>query len=69
MSRPGYRTSLPEHWEKEPAKRFATAAEFLEALRSQNMPDLAGTTTMIPPPNWGSMTTSKVSSQPHHRTP
>ena len=50
--------------EKEPAKRFATAAEFLEVLRSQNMPDLAGTTTIIPPANWGSLTTSKVSSQP-----
>jgi serine/threonine protein kinase len=50
--------------EKEPAKRFATAAEFLEALRFQNMPDLAGTTTIIPPDSLGSATTSKVSSQP-----
>ncbi len=50
--------------EKEPAKRFDTAAEFLEALRSQNMPDLAGTTTIIPPASGGSMTTGKVSSQP-----
>jgi eukaryotic-like serine/threonine-protein kinase len=50
--------------EKEPAKRFPTAAEFLEALRSLNMPDLAGTTTVIPPASWGSATTGKVSSQP-----
>ena len=50
--------------EKEPAKRFTTAAEFLEALRSQNMPDIAGTTTIIPPASWGSVTTGKVSSQP-----
>jgi eukaryotic-like serine/threonine-protein kinase len=50
--------------EKEPAKRFPTAAEFLEALRSLNMPDLAGTTTIIPPASWGSATTGKVSSQP-----
>src|SRR5580700_9375285 len=35
--------------EKEPAKRFATAAEFLEALRSQSMPDLAGATTTLAP--------------------
>jgi eukaryotic-like serine/threonine-protein kinase len=50
--------------EKDPARRFATAAEFLEALRSQTMPDLAGTTTIIPTASWGSVTTSKVSSQP-----
>jgi serine/threonine-protein kinase len=46
--------------EKEPAKRFATAAEFLEALRSVSMPDLAGTTTITPTRHWGEVTTDKV---------
>ena len=50
--------------EKEPAKRFATAAEFLEALRSQNMPELAGTTTVTAPAGWQGGATAKVSSQP-----
>lgn len=49
--------------QKEPAKRFATATEFLEALRSQNTPDLARTTTLIPPASLESVTTGKVSSQ------
>jgi serine/threonine-protein kinase len=49
--------------EKEPAKRFATAGEFLEALRSQNMPDLAGTTTLTPTRALQEVTTGK-SSQP-----
>jgi serine/threonine protein kinase len=47
--------------EKEPAKRFATAAEFLEALRSQSMPDLAGTTTALTPRALQEVTTGKVS--------
>jgi serine/threonine-protein kinase len=46
--------------EKEPAKRFATAAEFLDALRSQSIPDLAGTTTISPPGNWQGATSGKV---------
>jgi eukaryotic-like serine/threonine-protein kinase len=50
--------------EKEPAKRFETAAEFLEALRLQNMPDLAGTTTITAPASLQGVTTGKVSSQP-----
>jgi serine/threonine protein kinase len=47
--------------EKEPAKRFATAAEFLDALRSQSMPDLVGTTTMSSPGSWQGATSGKVS--------
>jgi serine/threonine-protein kinase len=51
--------------EKEPAKRFATAAEFLEALRSQSMPDLAGATTAISPTRpLPEVTTDRVMSQP-----
>jgi serine/threonine-protein kinase len=50
--------------EKEPAKRFATAGEFLEALRSQNMPDLAGTTTMLTPTRALQEVTTGKGSQP-----
>ena len=50
--------------EKEPAKRFATAAEFLEALRSQSMPDLAGTTTALSPTRPLQEVTTDRSNQP-----
>jgi serine/threonine protein kinase len=46
--------------EKEPAKRFSTAAEFLDAVRSVSMPDLAGTTTITPTRHWQEVTTDKV---------
>jgi serine/threonine protein kinase len=47
--------------EKEPVKRFATAAEFLEALRSQSMPDLAAaTTTLTPTRSLHEVTTDRV---------
>jgi serine/threonine protein kinase len=46
--------------EKEPAKRFATAAEFLDALRSQSMPDLARTTTLSPARHAQEVTTGRV---------
>jgi eukaryotic-like serine/threonine-protein kinase len=35
--------------EKDPANRFATATEFLDALRSESTPELAQTTTTMPP--------------------
>jgi eukaryotic-like serine/threonine-protein kinase len=50
--------------EKEPAKRFATAGEFLEALRSQHMPDLAGTTTTLAPARALQEVTTGKGSQP-----
>jgi serine/threonine-protein kinase len=50
--------------EKEPAKRFATATEFLEALRSQSMPDLAGTTTALSPTRPLQEVTTDRSNQP-----
>lgn len=46
--------------EKEPANRFATATEFLDALRSQSMPDLAGTTTILPASHLQGVTTDKT---------
>lgn len=46
--------------EKEPAKRFATAAEFLDALRSQSMPDLDRTTTLSPTRHAHEVTTDRV---------
>jgi serine/threonine-protein kinase len=50
--------------EKEPAKRYATAAEFLEALRSQSTPDLAGTTTALSPTRPLQEVTTDRSNQP-----
>ncbi len=50
--------------EKEPAKRFATAAEFLEALRSQSMPELAGATTALSPTRPLQEVTTDRSNQP-----
>ena len=55
---------IAEALEKEPAKRFATAAEFVEALRSQSMPDLAGTTTALSPTRPLQEVTTDRSSQP-----
>jgi serine/threonine protein kinase len=46
--------------EKEPAKRFATAAEFLDALRSQSMPALDRTTTLSPARHAQEVTTDRV---------
>ena len=46
--------------EKEPARRYATAAEFLDALRSQSMPDLAQTTTLSPARHLQEVTTDRV---------
>ena len=46
--------------EKEPARRYATAAEFLDALRSQSMPDLAPTTTLSPARHAHEVTTDRV---------
>jgi serine/threonine-protein kinase len=45
--------------EKEPSRRHATAAEFLDALRSQDTPALAQTTTITLPPSLG-MTTDRL---------
>jgi serine/threonine protein kinase len=50
--------------EKEPANRFATAAEFLDALRSQNTPDLAQTTTVISVGRTQGITTDKANQPP-----
>jgi eukaryotic-like serine/threonine-protein kinase len=50
--------------EKEPAKRFATAAEFLDALRSQSMPELAGATTALSPTRPLQEVTTDRSNQP-----
>jgi serine/threonine protein kinase len=46
--------------EKEPARRFATAADFLDALRSQSMPDLSRTTTLSPARHAQEVTTDRV---------
>ena len=54
--------------EKEPAKRFATAAEFLEALRSQSMPDLAGATTTLTPTRALQEVTTGKGQPTRHRT-
>jgi eukaryotic-like serine/threonine-protein kinase len=45
---------------KEPAERFATAAEFLAALRVQSTQDLARTTTIGPTTRWQPVTTDQV---------
>jgi serine/threonine-protein kinase len=46
--------------EKEPARRYATAAEFLDALHSQNITDLARTTTLNPGRHAQEVTTDRV---------
>ena len=47
--------------EKAPANRFATATEFLAALRSESTPELAQTTTVLPSGRWQGVTTDDVS--------
>jgi serine/threonine protein kinase len=46
--------------EKEPSRRFATAAEFLEALRAQDTPDLLQATTLSMTPRPGVTTTDRL---------
>ena len=46
--------------EKEPAKRFLTASDFLDALRSQNSADLASVTAISPPDRGPEVTTEKA---------
>lgn len=46
--------------EKEPEKRFATANEFLAALRAQDIADAAQTTSMSPAATWQRVNTDEV---------
>ena len=46
--------------EKEPSRRFASAAEFLGALCSQKTPDVPVATTISPEPRWQRVTTGGV---------
>jgi eukaryotic-like serine/threonine-protein kinase len=55
--------------EKEPAKRFLTASDFLDALRSQNSADLEASVTAVSSPDRLPEVTTEKPSQPLSQPP